>query len=112
MIDAVSGTSDDLDIEAFGHCGGPSLNIGIMHFPPGRRPGTLLAMEEAVAHLAFEGNLGRVDQGPINFRWRFGAGKMGQPGAFRWKRPLFPVQDESGSRLCGFCNGSSVGIAC
>ena len=109
---AVSSTSDDLDIEAFGHCGGPSLNIGIMHFPPGRRPGTLLAMEEAVAHLAFEGNLGRVDQGPINFRWRFGAGKMGQPGAFRWKRPLFPVRDESGSRLCGFCNGSSVGIAC
>ena len=54
--------SRELDIEAFGHCAGPSMNIGIMHFPPGRRRGTLLAMEEAVAHLASDGNLGRVDQ--------------------------------------------------
>ena len=103
------GTDADLDIEAFGHCGGPSLNIGIMHFPPGRRPGTLLAMQEAVAHLSSDGNLGRVDQGPINFRWRFGAGKPGTPGYFRWVFPLHPVPDATGARLCGFCNGSSVG---
>ena len=103
------GQDGDLDVEAFGHCGGPSLNIGIMHFPPGRRPGTLLAMQEAVAHLSSEGNLGRVDQGPINFRWRFGAGKAGMAGYFRWRHPLHPVRDATGARLCGFCNGSSVG---
>lgn len=95
----------DLDIEAFGHCG-QSLNIGIMHFPPGRRPGSLAAIEEAVAHLSAEGNLHRVDQGPINFRWKYGAGKM--PAGFRWERPLHAVKDSTGSRLCGMLNGSSI----
>ena len=38
------------------------MNIGIMHFPPGARPGSLAAMEQAVAHLSSENNLRRVDQ--------------------------------------------------
>ena len=33
-----------------------------------------------------EGNLGRVDQGPINYRWKHGAG--GGAAAWRWKRQL------------------------
>ena len=92
----------DLDLEAFGHCW-TSMNIGIMHFPPGARPGTLAAMEQAVAHLSEENNLGRVDQGPINYRWKHGAGK------WRWKRQLHAVRDVTGSRLCGMLNGTSVG---
>lgn len=64
----------ELDIERFSACGA-SLNIGILAFPPGLRPGSLRAISEAVAHLTSEGNLARVDQGPINFRWKHGAGK-------------------------------------
>ena len=93
---------DDLDIEAFGHCW-TSMNIGIMHFPPGNRPGTLIAMQQAETHLSEENNLGRVDQGPINYRWKHGAGK------WRWKRQLHAVPDLSGERLCGMVNGTSVG---
>ena len=99
---AEAAADDDLDIEEFGHCW-TSMNIGIMHFAPGRRPGTLESMNQAVAHLSIENNLGRVDQGPINYRWKFGAGK------WRWQRQLHPVRDRSGKRLCGLLNGTSVG---
>lgn len=92
----------DLDVEAFGHCW-TSMNIGIMHFPPGCRPGTVRAMEQAVAHLSSENNLARVDQGPINYRWKFGA------KGWRWHRSLYGVRDASGKRLCGLLNGTSVG---
>ena len=94
--------SNDLDVEDFGHCW-TSMNIGIMHFPPGVRPGTLAAMEQAVIHLSSENNLGRVDQGPINYRWKHGAGK------WRWKQQLYGVKDRSGRRLCGLLNATSVG---
>lgn len=94
---------NDLDIEGFGHCWA-SMNIGIMHFPPGARPGTLASMEQAVQHLSEENNLGRVDQGPINYRWKHGAGK------WRWQHQLYSVPDRSGRRMCGLLNGTSVGV--
>ena len=90
----------DLDIASRQLCW-VSMNIGIMLFPPGR-PGALTAITEATTHLASEGNLRRVDQGPINYRWKHGAGD------WRWKRELFPVRDRSGRRLCGLTNGTSV----
>ena len=79
------------------------MNIGIMFFPPGRRPGTLRTLEEATTHLSQENNLHRVDQGPLNYRWKFGAGK------WKWPQQLHPVVDASGDRLCGLVNGSVVG---
>ena len=79
------------------------MNIGVMFFPPGRRPGTLRTLEEATTHLSQENNLHRVDQGPLNYRWKFGAGK------WKWPRQLHAVRDASGSRLCGLVNGSVVG---
>ena len=60
-------------------------------------------MQQAETHLSEENNLGRVDQGPINYRWKHGAGK------WRWKRQLHAVPDLSGERLCGMVNGTSVG---
>jgi len=51
----------DLDIEDHALCW-QSMNIGIMFFPPGRRPGTLRTLEEATTHLSEENNLHRVDQ--------------------------------------------------
>ena len=59
-----------------------SMNIGIVYFPPGARPGALRLMCEATAHLSENNNLRRVDQGPLNFRWKHGTGK------WRWKRQL------------------------
>ncbi len=50
------------------------MNIGIMFFPPGKRPGTLRALEEATKHLSEENNLHRVDQGPMNYRLGLGLG--------------------------------------
>ena len=107
---AATTPSDDLDVEDFGHCW-QSMNIGVMFFPPGPsagvgRAGAMRAMEEATAHLSMEGNLGRVDQGPINYRWKHGAG--GGAAAWRWKRQLHRVKDGSGKRLCGLCNGTVV----
>lgn len=90
--------STDLDVEAFGACW-QSMNIGIMHFPPGGRAGSIEAMEQAVSHLSQDNNLLRVDQGPINYRWKFGAGK------WRWERTLHKVD----GRLCGLVNGTVVG---
>ena len=40
----------------------------------------------------------RVDQGPMNYRWKFGAGK------WKWQRQLYKVHDASGDRLCGLVN--------
>ena len=96
------GEGADLDIEDHKACW-QSMNIGIMFFPPGKRPGTLRLLEEATTHLASEGNLHRVDQGPLNYRWKFGAGK------WRWKRELYPARDASGARMCGLVNGTVVG---
>ena len=79
------------------------MNIGIMHFPSGARPGSIEAMQQAVTHLSQESNLRRVDQGPINYRWKHGAGD------WKWKRQLYPFQDASGGRLCGLVNGTVVG---
>lgn len=92
----------DLDIEDHGACW-QSMNIGIMFFPPGKRPGTLRLMEESTTHLSQENNLHRVDQGPLNYRWKHGAGN------WKWKSQLHPVADRSGKRLCGLVNGSVVG---
>ena len=65
--DSRDGAGYELDIENFGHCWA-SMNIGIMYFPGGKRPGTIKSIAEATAHLLAEGNLARVDQGPINYR--------------------------------------------
>lgn len=97
----LSGTGD-LDVELWGQCHA-SMNIGIMLFPPGGRVGTLLAMEEATTHLSQDGNLRRVDQGPINYRWKFGYRD------FKWPHPLFRVEDGTGGRLCGLTNGNVTG---
>ena len=45
-------------------------------------------------------SLHRVDQGPMNYRWKFGAGK------WKWPHQLHKVHDASGDRLCGLVNGS------
>jgi hypothetical protein len=79
------------------------MNIGIMLFPAGGREGTLLALEEATAHLSQDNNLRRVDQGPINYRWKFGYRD------FKWPRPLFRVKDKTGGRLCGLIGGNVTG---
>ena len=42
-----------------------------------------------------------VDQGPMNYRWKHGAGEEGKAGSFRWARQLHAVRDASGERLCG-----------
>ena len=81
---SVHADPNDLDVENFGQCW-VSMNIGIMHFPPGARPGTLASMEQAVTHLSEDNNLGRVDQGPINYRWKHGAGK------WKWPQELYAV---------------------
>ena len=60
----------DLDLETSSACHS-SMNIGLIHFPPGR-PGAVRAVREAMAHLLLPGNLRRVDQGPINYRWKRG----------------------------------------
>jgi hypothetical protein len=96
------GGTSDLDVEAWGQCHA-SMNIGIMLFPPGMRKGTLLAMEETTAHLSQDGNLRRVDQGPINYRWKYGY------RSFKWPRPLFRVEDGTGGRLCGLSGGNVTG---
>ena len=83
------------------------MNIGIMLFPPGRRPGAIRAMREATTHLLRtergRSNLNRVDQGPINYRWKHGAGD------WRWARQLHSVTDATGKRLCGLVNGTVIG---
>ena len=94
--------ADELDIEDYGHCW-QSMNIGIMFFPPGARPGSLRLLEEATAHLSAPGNLRRVDQGPLNYRWKHGAGK------WRWPRQLHKVRDATGRRLCGLVDGNVTG---
>ena len=63
-----SGSAVELDLETASACHA-SMNIGILSFAPGRRPGALRAVAEMVAHLSLPGNLRRVDQGPINYRW-------------------------------------------
>ncbi|KAL1521468.1 hypothetical protein AB1Y20_021130 [Prymnesium parvum] len=90
--------ANDLDVEAHRACW-QSRNIGVMHFPPGARAGAIAAIEQAVAHLSEENNLRRVDQGPINFRKKVGAGK------WRWARQLHAVDKP----LCGLVNGTVVG---
>ena len=108
----------DLDIESFAQCWW-SMNIGIMHFVPGPRPGVpragaLLAIEQAVEHMRAEPGFWNrralyVDQGPMNLRWKHGVGLDARAaGAWRWKRQLHAVEDASGERLCGLVNGSSV----
>ncbi len=92
----------ELDIEAASSCW-QSMNIGIMFFPPGRRPGAMRLLQEATAHLSERGNLRRVDQGPLNFRWKHGT------GAWRWRHQLYGARDASGKRLCGLVNGSVFG---
>ena len=92
-----TGARGDLDVEAFGSCHA-SMNIGIMHFPPGARNGSLRAIREAIAHLRLPGNARRVDQGPINYRWKFGF------GSWRWPRQLHRVA----GRLCGLVDGNVV----
>ena len=88
-----------LDIEAHAACHA-SMNIGVLAFAPGARPGALRAIREVEAHLSLPGNLRRVDQGPINHRWKRGA------AGWAWPRALHARQDGSGWRLCGLCNGS------
>ena len=100
--DAVeSGDGGDLDLEHARACH-ESLNIGLMHFPPGARDGAIRAIREAMAHLLLPGNLRRVDQGPINYRWKKGADR------WRWRRTLFAISDARGRRLCGLVNGTVV----
>ena len=95
--------STDLDCEAYRACH-ESMNIGLMAFPPGARTGSLRAVREMVAHLALPANLRRVDQGPVNYRWKYGADN------WRWPRQLHAVGDDGGrkGRLCGLVNGSVV----
>jgi len=105
--DAQGGTDgrrlgDELDVEKWRACG-TSMNIGIMLFPGGARAGSLRAMSEATEHLSIDNNLKRVDQGPMNYRWKYGYRD------FKWPRPLFAERDSSGQRLCGLVNGSVVG---
>ena len=61
----------DLDIAGKSLCWS-SMNIGIMLFPPSRR-GAMIAIDQATSHLSEDNNLRRVDQGPINYRWKTGA---------------------------------------
>jgi len=100
--DTSSDPSAELDVEKWGQCFA-SMNIGVMLFPPGARPGAITALVEATTHLLEDGNLRRVDQGPINYRWKFGYRK------YKWHRTLFPVADASGKRLCGLTNGNVTG---
>ena len=79
------------------------MNIGIVSFPPGARPGALRLLREATAHLSENNNLRRVDQGPLNFRWKHGTGK------WRWKRQLSGAKDATGKRLCALVNGTVRG---
>ena len=79
------------------------MNIGIVYFPPGARPGALRLMHEATAHLSENNNLRRVDQGPLNFRWKHGTGK------WRWKHQLSGAKDATGKRLCALVNGTVRG---
>eukprot|EP00966_Prymnesium_polylepis_P264034 6099718-Prymnesium_polylepis.1 len=72
----------DLDIELWTHCF-ESMNLGILHFPAGARAGSLFAVEQMLAHLRERGNLRRVDQGPINYRWKRGTGTWRSHGASR-----------------------------
>ncbi|KAL1507978.1 hypothetical protein AB1Y20_007580 [Prymnesium parvum] len=115
---AESDADADLDIENFPHCWW-SMNIGIMHFPPGPREGearrgALLAIEEAMRHMSSDPLFWKrgwhyVDQGPMNFRWKLGAGvDPSHNASWRWRRPLHAVRDQSGRRLCGMVNGSVV----
>lgn len=83
---------DELDVEKWRACG-TSMNIGIMLFPGGARAGSLRAMSEATEHLSIDNNLKRVDQGPMNYRWKYGYRD------FKWPRPLFAESDSSGRRL-------------
>ena len=83
---------DELDVEKWRACG-TSMNIGIMLFPGGARAGSLRAMSEATEHLSIDNNLKRVDQGPMNYRWKYGYRD------FKWPRPLFAERDPSGRRL-------------
>lgn len=96
--DILAERAADLDVEAYRACG-ESMNIGMMHFPPGARAGSVEAMVQAVTHLSQENNLRRVDQGPINFRWKHGAGD------WRWKHQMHPIR----KRLCALVNDSVVG---
>ena len=96
---ALNADATDLDVEAYSACKA-SLNIGIIHFSPGARPGTLRAVSEMVAHLRLPGNLRRVDQGPLNYRLKSGANQ------WRWQWPLHVVPDASGNRLCALANGT------
>ena len=91
----------ELDVEAYRLCR-ESMNIGIIAFPPGPRPGAKRAIAEAVAHMSLPNALRSVDQGQINHRWKRGA------GSWHWPRQMHPITDESGARLCGLVNGSSV----
>ena len=82
----------DLDIEAFRHCWW-SMNIGVIYFPPSSRAGAVRAIEEATQHMAAEPQFWQrrtiyVDQGPMNFRWKHGAGKEGINGSFRWPKQV------------------------
>lgn len=95
------GDDGDFDIEAFSSCHA-SMNIGLISFAPGARAGARRAISEAVAHLRAPGALRRVDQGPINYRWKHGA------AGWRWPRELHRVGDHSGARLCGLINGTAV----
>ena len=79
------------------------MNIGIVYFPPGARPGALRLLREATEHLSENNNLRRVDQGPLNFRWKHGTGK------WRWKRQLSGAKDATGKRLCALVNGTARG---
>ena len=100
----LSTMASELDVEGYSSCLA-SMNIGIMHFPPRSRPGSLRAVHEMVAHLSLPGNLKRVDQGPINHRWKRGA------DGWLWKRPMHPVKEAEGwstkdLRLCALVNGT------
>ena len=113
----LAGAPEELDVEGFSACSS-SMNIGILSFAPGGRPGTRRAIAEVMAHLSLPGNMRRVDQGPINYRWKRGA------DGWRWRRTLHAVRDTarggaaSGGaasgrgggkpRLCGLVNGSVV----
>ena len=97
-----AGLTLELDLEEAGHCG-QSMNIGIMAFPPGARPGSLRLMQEAMAHLSESGNLRRVDQGPLNYRWKHGSKD------WRWAHQMAEVRDKAGGRLCSLVNDTVIG---
>ncbi len=92
----------ELDLEEAGQCW-QSLNIGIMAFPPGGRAGSLRLMQEAERHLSEPGNLARVDQGPLNYRWKTGS------SSWKWARGLTGERDDAGKRLCSLVNGTVMG---